>query len=58
MLQIIYTTVFRVKRSNNRTLRVRLFNRLTRNTVVYILIIYGHDSKGYSNRKNSKAYTL
>jgi len=30
----IYTTVFRVKRLNNRTRRVRLFNRLTRKTVV------------------------
>jgi len=30
MLQIIYTTVFRFKRLNNITFRVRLFNRLTR----------------------------
>jgi len=29
ILQIIYTTVFRVKRLNNFTLRIRLFNRLT-----------------------------
>jgi hypothetical protein len=34
MLQIIYTTVFRVKRLKNITLGVRLFNRLARKTVV------------------------
>jgi hypothetical protein len=38
MLQIIYTTVFRVKRLSNRTLLVQLFNRLTRKTVVEILL--------------------
>ena len=40
MLQIIYTTVFRVKQLNNRTwtLHVRLFNRLTQKTVVQILL--------------------
>jgi hypothetical protein len=34
MLQITYTTLFQVKRLNNLTLRVRLFNRLTPKTVV------------------------
>jgi hypothetical protein len=34
MLQIIYTTVFRVKRFNNLTLHIRLLNRLTWKTVV------------------------
>jgi hypothetical protein len=33
MLQIIYTMVFRVKRLNNLTLHIRLFNCLTRKTV-------------------------
>ena len=32
MLQIIYTTVLRVKRLSNLTLAVRLFYRLTRKT--------------------------
>jgi hypothetical protein len=34
MLQIAHTTVFRVKRLNNLTLCIQLFNRLTRKTVV------------------------
>jgi hypothetical protein len=34
MSQIIYSTVFRVKRLNNLTIRVRLFNRLARKAVV------------------------
>jgi hypothetical protein len=34
MVQIIYTTDFRVKRLNILTFRVRLFNRLTRKTVI------------------------
>jgi hypothetical protein len=36
MLQIIYTTVFRVKRLSKLTLRVQLFNHLTRKTVVIL----------------------
>jgi hypothetical protein len=39
ILQIIYTIVFPVKRLNNLTLHVRLFNRLTRKIVVYISLI-------------------
>jgi len=42
MLQIIYSTVFRLTRLNNITLRVRLFNRLIRTTVVLILYNYGN----------------
>jgi hypothetical protein len=39
MLQIIYTTVLRVKHLSNITLRVRLFNCLTWRTVMWILLI-------------------
>jgi hypothetical protein len=39
MLQILYTTGFRVKRLINLTLHVRLSNRLTRKTVVCILLV-------------------
>jgi hypothetical protein len=47
MIQIIYTTVFRVKRLNNFMLHVRLFNRLTRKTVVQILLREVHYSLNY-----------
>ena len=40
MLQFIYTMVFRAKWViNNLMLRVRLFNRLTRKTVVEIILL-------------------
>jgi hypothetical protein len=41
MLQVIYTTVFRVtvKRLSNLRLRVRLSNRLIRKTVVKIILV-------------------
>ena len=32
-----YTTVFRVKRLNNQTRNMRLFNRLTRKTLIWII---------------------